>query len=82
LKDWSFHKRGTEVLQGILLYVGKSTTQLEPIGWSLLEIMEYPDRSARSQCKIAVLERRDVCTRFVQSGSSSRGDEDVGITAS
>jgi hypothetical protein len=50
LKDWSFHKRGTEVLQGILLYVRKSTTQLEPIARSLLEIMEYPDRCARSQC--------------------------------
>lgn len=45
-----FDKRGTEVLQCILLHVGKSTTQLEPIARSLLEIMEYSDRCSRAQC--------------------------------
>jgi len=44
-----FDKRGTEILRGILLHVGVSTTQLTPIARDLFEIMNNPDRRERAQ---------------------------------
>jgi uncharacterized protein YozE (UPF0346 family) len=49
LKDRLFDKRGTEILRGILLHVGVSTTQLTPIARDLFEIMNNPDRRERAE---------------------------------